>query len=267
MRTRLIHWRRNAVSTRDLVAILAVFLLFSFPSIVSAQYVIAWFSKQANSTDYASIADEVQEMALKLQSMGISDSILATRLEEGYRKHVSAEVLAISLRVDMQRASQITAMLQESGSFPSDKKAATSIVEQMLIFLRAGLTQDELKNALFIAVSKTGKNPKSASRAVAALATITASHTQSALSEEDRRALVSDLILSQLPESQFESMVAAKRVSKSQGRPNTDKNSESPQEKGRQGKPETTMGSPSAGNQGNQRRFLDDAFNHCGSFP
>jgi len=239
------------VRTRDLAAILVFFLLFSFSSIVSAQYVATWFSKQANSAEYKSIADEVQEMAQKLQSMGISDSILATRLEEGYRKHVSAEVLAISLRVDMQRASQITSMLRESGSFPSDKKAATSIIEQMLIFLRAGLTQDELKNALFIAVSKTGKNPKSASRAVAALATITASHAQSAISEEDRRLLVSELILSQLPESQFESMVAAKRASKSQGRPNTDKNSESPQEKAGQGKPETSTGSSSVGNQGN----------------
>jgi hypothetical protein len=244
-RTRIGHTRKNVV-------ILAAFLFFSFPSIVNAQYVAAWFSKQANNADYRSIVDEVQEMAQKLLSMGISDSLLATRLEEGYRKHVSAEVLAVSLRVDMQRAIQITAMLRESGSFPSDKKVATSIVEQMLIFLRAGLTQDELKNALFVAVSKTGKNQKSASRAVAALATITASHAQSALLEEDRRALVSELILSELSESQFEFMVAAKRASKSQGRPNVDKNLESPKEKGGQAKPGPTTGSPSAANQGNQ---------------
>lgn len=252
MSTWYMQWRTRVGHTRNLVAILAVFLLFSFPSIVNAQYVAAWFSKQANNTDYRSIADEVQEMAQKLQSMGMSDSILATRLEEGYRKHVSAEVLAISLRVDMQRARQIVAMLRESGSFPSDKKVATSIIEQMLIFLRAGLTQDELKDALFVAVSKTGKNQKSASRAVAALATITASHAQSVLSEEDRRMFVSELILSELSESQFESMVSAKRASKSQGRSNADKNLESPKEKGGQDKPGTTTGSPSAGNQGNQ---------------
>jgi len=93
--------------------------------------------------------------------------------------------------------------------------------------MRAGLTETEIRGALTVGVAKAGKNPKAASRALAALAVVAAANAKSELSEEDRLTLVTDLIASDLSESQFESMVAAKQASKSQGRQESSRTSES----------------------------------------
>ena len=212
---------------RSLAAIVAVLLVFVVPRAAVAQNVEAWFSKSDHRAAYGAIADEVEAMAQQFQHWGISDSILATRLEEGYRKHVGFEVLIASLRTDAQRAGRLVAMFREYGLFPSDTKNATSMVEQTLIFMRAGLTETEIRGALTVGVAKAGKNPKAASRALAALAVVAAANAKSELSEEDRLTLVTDLIASDLSESQFESMVAAKQASKSQGRQESSRASES----------------------------------------
>lgn len=206
--------REAPVRTKILFAF-AAFIIFALPPTVFAQNVAAWFSNPANSAVYGAIADEVKAMAQQFQSLGLSDSILAARLEEGYRKRVNIDILAASLRIDAQRAAQLSVMLREKGLFPSDRKAATSTVEQMLIFVRAGLTETEMRTALQAGVTKSGKNARAVSRALAALAAVADSAVQSGLTEEERLKLELELIASELSESQFESVLAAKKASQS----------------------------------------------------
>lgn len=205
------------VTYPKLLPILIIMFYFAVPQTIFSQNVVAWFSNPSNSAAYGAIADEVEVMAQQLKTLGLSDSILAARLEEGYRKRVNIGILAASLRTDTQRAVQISAILRKDGVFPTDKKTATSVVEQMLIFMRAGLSETELESAVAAGVSKAGKSPKATSRALAALASVTAVNAQSKLSEEDRLKLVSELIASELYENQFESSVEEKRASKFQG--------------------------------------------------
>ena len=190
-------------------------LFFALPGMVSAQSVAGWFAKQANSALYGTIAGDVKALAQQLQSLGLSDSILTARLEEGYRKRVSIDVLAASLRTDTQRAIALTAMLRAAALFPSDKRAATSEVEQMLILMRAGLTETEMRSALRAGVEKSGKSEKAVNRALSALSAIAAANTQLPMTESERLGLASELIGSGLAERQFASMVAAKRASQS----------------------------------------------------
>ena len=195
--------------------VLLALMLVAVPGAVSAQTVAAWFSKASNSAAYATISAETKAMAQQFQALGLSDSILTARLEEAYRKHVTPEILLASLKTDTQRAVQLSSMLRESGLFPSDKKTATSTIEQMLIFMRAGLTEAEMRGALRAGLAKSGKSAKSVSRALAALAAIAAADAQSVMTEQDRLNLASELISSSLSENQFGSMVAAKKASQS----------------------------------------------------
>jgi len=197
------------------LAVLLALMLVALPRAVSAQTVASWFSKSGNSAVYGAIANEIKSMAQQFQSLGLSDSILTARLEEAYRKRVSPDILLASLKLDTQRATQLSSMLRENGLFPSDRKTATSTVGQMLILMRAGLTEAEMGGALRAGVAKSGKSAKAVSRALAALAAIATANAQSGMTEEERLSLASELIASSLSENQFGPMVAARKASQS----------------------------------------------------
>ncbi len=196
------------------LTVLFVMILMAMPGALYAQTVAAWFSKSANAAVYSSIENETKAMAQQFQSLGLSDSILTARLEEAYRKHVNTATLLASLKIDTQRAVQLSSILHESGLFLSDKKIATATVEQMLIFMRAGLTEAEMRGALQAGVAKSGKSANAVRRALAALATIATANAQSEMTEQERLSLASELISSSLSENQFEPMVAARNASK-----------------------------------------------------
>ncbi len=232
-------------------AVLTAFLalmLVALPRVVSAQTVTSWFAKPENSAFYSTIANEIKAMAQQFQSMGLSDSILTSRLDEAFRKRVNPDILLASLKIDTQRAALLSSMLRENGFFPSDKKAATTTVEQMLILMRAGLTETEMRSALQAGVAKSGKSAKAMTRALAALGAIAAANAQSGMTEEERLGLASELISSSLSENQFASMVVARKaLHSSEGRTSESSSKASDNTQGNTSESGTTEGGQSSG--------------------
>jgi len=179
------------------------------PSLLSAQEVEAWFKKPANAALYSQVREDVIAMASKMQALGLSDSILASRLEEGARKNVQPNVLEASLQGDLQRAIAAVSILKENGLFSSDKKKATAAVEQMLILMRAGTSEDEFRISLKAAIAKNGKQESALSRVISALSVVVEAQAAYQLSETDRKRLALALIASDMSEKRFDSILAS----------------------------------------------------------
>ena len=179
------------------------------PSLLSAQEVEAWFKKPANAALYSQVREDVIAMASKMQALGLSDSILASRLEEGARKNVQPNVLEASLQGDLQRAIAAVSILKENGLFSSDKKKATAAVEQMLILMRAGTSEDEFRISLKAAIAKNGKRESALSRVITALSVVVEAQAAYQLSETDRKRLALALIASDMSEKRFDSILAS----------------------------------------------------------
>ncbi len=138
----------------------------------------------------------------------------------------------------------------------------------MLIFIRAGLTEAEVQNALEEAVAKNGTKPKATTRALAALSVVTSAKARFGLGEQDRLRLASALIASDLDENSFDSILvsieeftsaghsAAEAVSKAlenaslSGKKNQGDASQNAEGQGSSGKSQS--GKSESGGQGNQ---------------
>lgn len=189
--------------------ITALVLMLSAPSMLFAQEVEAWFKKPANAALYSQIREEAIAMASQMQALGLYDSILASRLEEGSRKKVLPNILQASLQADLQRAIVATSILEENGLFPSDKKKATAVVEQMLILMRVGTSEDEFRLSLKAAIEKTKKQESALSRAISALSVMAEAQVAYELNAKDRQRLVLALITSDLNEKDFDSILVS----------------------------------------------------------
>jgi len=213
---------RPKVFTSAFVRLFFLLLILGVPRILFAQTAAAWLTKPSNVAVYGAIVPEVKTMIQQLDKLGLPDSILATRLEEGARKQVNPEILVASLRVDMQRVVRLAAILRSNGIFPSNRNTASSAVEQMLIFIRAGLTEAEVRNALEAGVAKSGAKPKAMTRALAALSVVTSAKARFGLGEEDRLRLASALIASDIDEDGFGSILVSIEEFTSAGRSATE---------------------------------------------
>lgn len=259
---------RPKVFTPKFMRLFSLLLFLSAPSVLFAQTVAAWLAKPSNVAVYGTIAPEVNTMVQQLEKLGLSDSILVVRLEEGAQKQVNPEILVASLRVDIQRVVRLAAILRANGIFPSNRNTASSAIEQMLIFIRAGLTEAEVRNALEEGVAKSGAKQKATARALAALSVVTSAKAQFGLGEEDRLRLASVLIASDLDEDGFGSILvsveeftsaghsAAEAVSKAlekvslSGKKNQGDISQNAEGQSDSGKPQS--GKSESGGQGNQ---------------
>ena len=183
--------------------VLLAFFSIAIAPLASAQDVAAWFSKSAKAQNYSTIRGDIDTLAASLRSAGLLDSLLASRLEEGSRKNVPPKQMLDTLRVDSGRAVSVASMLRAEGLFPDDKKSATSEVEQALIMLRAGFSEDELRSSLKQAAAEKGKNESAVSRALAALAAVASTDSAGQLSESDRLAWVLALISSDSSSSEL----------------------------------------------------------------
>lgn len=181
----------------------ALLLLLCAAQTVEAQNVEKWFEDFSRSANYGSIAPEVKAMAKRMESLGLSDALLASRLEEGSRKQVRPDILIASLRLDMRRAERYVAVMQKNGVYPTDTAVASSTVEQLLIFSRAGMTETEIENAFVVAAKPERDKAKARTRALAALSVVTGAKVRFALGEDDRLRCISILLESDLDENSF----------------------------------------------------------------
>jgi hypothetical protein len=190
--------------------LLALFLCFMLAGTIplAAQEVSGWFAKSSLASAYGSVRSDIESIASSLSSAGISDSLLASRLEEGARKHVPAELMLATLRADTSRAISVAASLRERGLLPQDKRKATSEVEQASILLRAGLTEGELGASLDAATERNGKNESAVSRAIAALSAVAAVQAKFGISETERRRLAIALVSSDVSDGSLDSVLA-----------------------------------------------------------
>ena len=206
---RIWHKKTMTISTSFFACIAMAVLMLSAPSLLSAQEVEAWFKKPANAALYSQVREDVIAMASQMQALGLSDSILASRLEEGARKKVSPNILQASLQGDLQRAIAAASILKENGLFPSDKKKATAAVEQILILMRAGTSEDEFRISLKAAIAKSGKRESALSRAISALSVVAEAQATYQLNGTDRERLALALIASDMNEKRFDSILAS----------------------------------------------------------
>jgi len=205
---RIWHKMTRTISPSFFACIAMAVLMLSAPSLLSAQDVEAWFKKPANAALYSQVREDVIAMASKMRALGLSDSILASRLEEGARKKVSPNILQASLQGDLQRAIVAVSILKENGLFSSDKKKATAAVEQILILMRAGTSEDEFRISLKAAIAKSGKRESALSRAISALSVVVEAQATFQLNGADRERLALALIASDMNEKRFDSILA-----------------------------------------------------------
>lgn len=203
------HKKTRTIRSSFWACIAAFVLMLSTPSLLFAQEVEAWFKKPANAALYSQVREEAIAMASQIQALGLYDSILASRLEEGLRKKVSPNILQASLQADLQRAIAAASILKENALFPSDKKKATAVVEQMLILMRAGTSEDEFRLSLKAATAKNGKQESALTRAISALSVVAEAQAAYQLNASDRQRLALALIASDMNEMRFDSIFAS----------------------------------------------------------
>ena len=196
-------------STSLFACITMAILMLSAPTLLSAQEVEAWFKKPANAVLYNQVREDVIAIASQIRAIGLSDSLLASRLEEGARKSVPPSILQASLQGDLQRAITASSILKENSLFSSDKKKATAMIEQILILMRAGTSEDEFQLSLKAAIAKSGKRESALSRTISALSVVVEANAIYQLNETDRKRLALALITSDMSEKRFDSILVS----------------------------------------------------------
>ncbi|HWR11177.1 MAG TPA: hypothetical protein VN445_05115 [Rectinemataceae bacterium] len=190
---------------------LALLLVALFPADIAAQDLKAWFAKPANQAAYGAIATEAQILAEAIKKASLSDSLIATRLEEAAKKRIPATVLIATLKEDTARYLIVSDALRLRDLQPKNEKQATAMVEQIALLLRAGIERNELGAALDAAVSKLGKvagGKPAVSRAIAALSVVANARAEYVMSEEESLLLVITLVESDLSDKKMDSVLA-----------------------------------------------------------
>jgi len=190
-------------------AIAALAFVLFFPANAAAQDVAAWFAKPANAAAYGSIAAEVETLGASIRASSLSDSLLAKRLEEAAKKHISPPTLLATLKSDTARVLFVSKALGSRGLLSADRKKATFAVEQTTLFLRAGIGETELETVLDAAVRKRGQNDEAVSRTLAALAVAATAEANYNLPRNESLLLAVGLVACDLPDGKFDSILAS----------------------------------------------------------
>lgn len=190
-------------------AIAALLFVLGLPVLAAAQNVDAWFSKPANTAVYGSIAAEVRVLGASMLAASLSDSLIAKRLEEAAKKHISPTILLATLKSDAERALFVAKALGSRGLLSTDLKKATLAVEQTTLLLRAGIDDIELGAVLDATAKKNGRNNAAVSRALAALSVAVTAEATYELSESESLFLAIGLVTSDLPEEKLDTILAS----------------------------------------------------------
>jgi len=189
---------------------LALVVFFAIPAAASAQAVDAWLAKAANAKTYGALAEDLKEFAAELKMLSLDDKILATRLEEAAKKKVSPKLLLATLEEDMDRYRLAVRELRSRDLLSSNKREATSMVEEAAILLRAGLDQQELGAVLDASLEKLGAKAKQTdvvARAFSALSVVVSVNSKYRLDEDERLLVAESLVASDLSEKKFGSIL------------------------------------------------------------
>lgn len=183
-----------------------VFLLLALPA-AFGQEVKAWFARPENARNYAPIMEEALTLGAQATAAGLPDSILASRLEEGSRKHVPPEALIAALREDAARMAEISQALRARSLFPRDRKAAAAALRQALILFRAGIAENEFERTFDGAAKRMGKNDAALRRAMAALSVAASAKAEYRLGSDDILVIIDALVASDRSDDEFKALL------------------------------------------------------------
>lgn len=168
-----------------------------------------WALVQTNVSAYGAILAELESLASSLRSASLPDSLLVARLDEGLKKRIPSAALLRALRNDTSRFLSIASTMRERGLLPKKPEDSASIVEQTDILVRAGMGMTELERTLDAAIGKQGKTQASLARSIAALAVAAKATATFHLDEKGRIRLATDLVVCDLAEKDFDSVLEA----------------------------------------------------------
>ncbi|MGB4571575.1 MAG: hypothetical protein WBH97_02000 [Rectinemataceae bacterium] len=212
--------------TRIPATVLFLAAAFLAPLSLGAQDLAAWFAKSANTASYGPIRPETEILAAQLRDAGLSDSLLASRLQEGARKHVPQATLLATLRTDSARACAIAAAMKNRGLLPESRDRATESVEQIAILFRAGIGEPELSAALDASLRHlsiaNARAEVALARTLATLSVVAAAEAEYRLPQGDRLRLTVALAQSPLADDDLASVLDSIAAYAAEGRPAVD---------------------------------------------
>ncbi|HEY9054681.1 MAG TPA: hypothetical protein VIO60_07670 [Rectinemataceae bacterium] len=187
--------------------VLAIFAALA--SNLPAQALEAWLAAHAAQASYLSIADKARSLGASLAKAGLSDSLIADRLAEAFRKRVPAATLGPILEEDARRYLALASSMRGMGLLPAEPKKASEAVEQASILLRAGIPESALAAALSRSASRLGPGMAAMDRALAALSVVATIQAEYRLSEPELLALATGLVDSDLATGKLNSFATS----------------------------------------------------------
>lgn len=179
-------------------------LLFLGTAALGAQDVAAWFLRSPDAGAYAGVKSALLALAERSRAGMHSDLPLAQRLAEGASKRVEPQRLLSALRGETEELLAVAGDIARRGLLPEGAGASGSMMAQIGIGLRAGLSRADILAAFDGALSR-GSGAEARDRALATIGAVAGL----GLPAEQRLALVRALAASSLPSSRLRSVRGA----------------------------------------------------------